>query len=44
VSLADPEKPADAKVEMKLVKYNQLVETIKAYRGKVVVVEVWGNY
>jgi len=38
---ATPEKPG---VEMKAVKYNGLTEAVRAQRGKVVVVEVWGFF
>jgi len=31
-------------VELQVVKYNGLVEAIKAQRGKVVVVDVWGEF
>ena len=31
-------------IDLKVVKYDQLVEAIKAQRGKVVVVDVWSVY
>jgi len=31
-------------VEMKAVKYNGLTEAVRAQRGKVVVVEIWGFF
>lgn len=33
-----------AVVELKVVKYNGLQEAVKAQRGKVVVVDVWGEF
>jgi len=36
--------PQEGVVELKVVKYNGLVEAIKAQRGKVVVVDVWGEF
>jgi hypothetical protein len=36
--------PREGVVELKVVKYNSLVEAIKAQRGKVVVVDVWGEF
>jgi hypothetical protein len=39
---APPEKAGV--VELKVVKYNGLVEAVKAQRGKVVVVDVWGEF
>jgi len=40
---ADP-TPAKSGVELKSVKYGALVEAVKAQRGKVVVVDVWGDF
>jgi hypothetical protein len=31
-------------VDLKVVKYNGLIEAVKAQRGKVVVVDVWGEF
>ena len=39
---ADP--PAAGDVQLKVVKYGELVEAVKALRGKVVVVDVWALY
>jgi thiol-disulfide isomerase/thioredoxin len=36
--------PAPASVDLKIVKYGQLVEAVRALRGKVVVVDVWATY
>lgn len=33
-----------AAVDLKMVKYDQLVEAVKAHRGKVIVVDVWAEY
>ena len=44
LSLAEPAKPAPATVQLKTIKYDQLVEAVKAHRGKVVVVDVWGDF
>ncbi len=42
---AEPAAPAPAgSVELKDVKYDGLVEAVKAQRGKVVVVDVWGTF
>jgi thiol-disulfide isomerase/thioredoxin len=44
-ALAQPpaqEKAADAKVELKVVKYDQLGDTVRQLRGKVVLVDFWG--
>jgi len=35
---------APAVVELQPVKYDQLVAAVRAQRGKVVVVDVWGVY
>jgi thiol-disulfide isomerase/thioredoxin len=43
-TVAEPAKPAPAKVELKTINYAQLVEAVKAHRGKVVVVDVWGDF
>lgn len=37
-------KPNDTPVEIKLVKYDQLKEAVKAHKGKIVVVDVWGTF
>ena len=37
-------KPNDAPIEIKLVKYDQLKEAVKAHKGKIVVVDVWGTF
>jgi hypothetical protein len=34
---------AAAKVEVKSVKYDQLVEAVKAHRGKVILIDVWST-
>lgn len=34
---------AAGKVEFKSVKYSQLVEAVKAHRGKVVLIDVWST-
>jgi hypothetical protein len=31
-------------VDLKVVKYNGLIEAVKAQHGKVVVVDVWGEF
>jgi hypothetical protein len=31
-------------VELKVVKYNGLVEALRSQRGKVVVVDIWGEF
>jgi len=38
---APEQKPV---VDLKVVKYNDLVEVVKAQRGKVVVLDVWGEF
>jgi thiol-disulfide isomerase/thioredoxin len=43
-SHAEPAKTAPATVELKDASYNQLIEAVKAHRGKVVVVDVWGDF
>jgi hypothetical protein len=41
-AVVDVRKPAE-EVELKVVKYDKLVEAVKAQRGRVVVVDIWGN-
>jgi len=33
-----------AKVELKVIKYDQLTQAIKAQKGKIVVVDIWAWY
>jgi hypothetical protein len=40
---ARPPQPAPA-VELTAVKYAGLVEAVRARRGKVVVIDIWGEY
>jgi thiol-disulfide isomerase/thioredoxin len=37
-------KPNDAPITLQLVKYDQLKEAVKAPKGKIVVVDVWGTF
>ncbi len=39
-----PAAPAPAAVELKAVKYKDLTEAVKAQRGKVLVVDIWGFF
>jgi hypothetical protein len=39
-----PAAPAESIVELKPAKFPQLVEAIKAQKGKVVVLDVWGEF
>jgi hypothetical protein len=42
---AHPAPPGqESAVDLKVVKYNGLVEAVKTHRGKVVVVDVWGEF
>lgn len=34
---------APTKVEVKSVKYDQLVEAVKAHRGKVLLIDIWST-
>jgi hypothetical protein len=38
------EKPVSAKVELKTVKYDALKAAVREQRGKVVVVDIWGEF
>jgi thiol-disulfide isomerase/thioredoxin len=37
-------KPNDAPIQIQSVKYDQLKEALKAQKGKIVVVDVWGTF
>ncbi len=39
-----PPAPASAEVTLKPIKYQQLIEAVKAQKGNVVVVDVWATY
>jgi len=45
LSVAEPPAPqAATDVALKVVKYADLIDAVKANRGKVVVVDVWAEY
>lgn len=37
-------KPADTPIQIQLVKYKELGDAVKAHKGKIVVVDVWGTF
>jgi thiol-disulfide isomerase/thioredoxin len=41
---ADPSPTATGDVRLEVVKYDRLIEAVRALRGKVVVVDVWATY
>ena len=41
---APPPPAPSGEIDLKVVKYDQLVEAVKAQRGKVVVVDVWSVF
>ena len=42
--LSAAEPPATPEVALKVVKYADLIDAVRANRGKVVVVDVWAEY
>jgi hypothetical protein len=41
---AAPDAPASDAVDIKVLKYKDLCSAIRAQRGKVVVVDIWGEF
>jgi hypothetical protein len=39
----EPSQPKDAKVDVKIVKYDGLKETVTGFKGKFVVVDFWST-
>jgi hypothetical protein len=37
-------EPADGEIALKLVKYSELSQLVRSYKGKVVVVDFWAEY